>query len=151
MKKFLAILSAVLLLILSSCSNQVSQTNNSTDPDILTDKIESIQEKEETESSYKAKETVLPETEMSTINLMEKLTDIDGVISVTKQSFSNQINGALAYKVLYETQNGKLSADVVLPKDYHLTNKNYTVIIYFPQLNITIEELASKYALKISS
>lgn len=30
---------------------------------------------------------------------------------------------------------------------YHLANKNYTVLIYFPQLNITIEELASKYAL----
>ena len=78
---------------------------------------------------------------------MEKLEDIDGVISVTKQIFSRQIKGAVAYKVLYESENGKLAADVVLPDDYAKENKNYTVLIYFPQVGTYIESLASNYAL----
>ena len=147
MKKILAILSAILLLILPSCNNQSPKSDNPTDTSPLTGITEISTQKEKNEESTEPQESTPEDIEKNKINSMEKLTDIEEVISVTKQSFSTQTNYALAYKVLYETQNGKLSADVVLPKDYTLSNKNYPVLIYFPQLNISIDELASKYAL----
>lgn len=82
------------------------------------------------------------------VNTMEKLADTDGVIAVTKQSFSKQIKGAVAYKLLYESANGKLAADVVLPDDYTNENKQYPVLIYFPEIVASpIDTLAENYAL----
>lgn len=78
------------------------------------------------------------------IDSIEELTEIDDVISVTNLSFSSQINGALAYKVLFNSADGKLSADVVLPKDY--TRKNHPVLIYFPETTASIDNLAINYA-----
>jgi len=118
------------MLILTACNNQPSMDNN-------------------TDISEQPKEEQQPDApkETNPINSMEKLTDVDGVISVTKQTFSKQINGAVAYKVMYETEYGKIAADVVLPDDYTNENKQYTVLIYFPQVRTYIESLASNYAL----
>lgn len=79
----------------------------------------------------------------ATVDTMEKMVDIDGVLSVTMQAFSQQIDGAVAYKVLYENANGKLAADVVLPRDY--AEETHTVLLYFPEVGINIDALAQLY------
>jgi len=126
MKKYALILTLLMLMAVVSCNKQTtqSQTQDGTSTD---DREISVTEK------------------TNPISSMEKLTDANGVISVTKQSFSVPIDGAVAYKVLYETENGKLSADVVLPDDY--LDKSYTVLIYFPEVRTYIETLATNYAL----
>lgn len=135
MKKYITLICLFLLLSLVACGNQGSNAETTTDD---TTQLEQPTVNEET--------TELTE-QKNPIDSMEKLSDVEGVISVTKQSFSRKINGAVAYKVLYETSYGKLSVDVVLPEDYAMENKNYTVLIYFPQIGIDIESLASNYAL----
>lgn len=80
------------------------------------------------------------------VDTMEQLTDVEGVLSVTGQTFSYSIRGAVAYKVLYESENGKLAADVVLPDDYYKEEKTYPVLIYFPQIGFYVENLATDYA-----
>ncbi len=83
----------------------------------------------------------------NSIDTIEKMINVDGVISIKKQNFSSRIKGAVAYKILYESQNGKLAADVVLPEDYSEENKNYKVLIYFPEISTYIDSLAVSYAL----
>ena len=132
MKKYIALICAIFMLLLTACNNQPppteTPTGTPTQPEQPTDNSPSPEEKNH-------------------INIMEKLTEVDGVLSVTKQNFSSQINGAVAYKILYESENGRLAADVVLPGDYVNENKHYPVLIYFPQVGTQIESLASNYAL----
>ena len=135
MKKYIALICAILMLLLTACNNQTPPDETPTDAP--------TQSEQPTDNV----ETTPPLEEKNPISTMEKLADVDGVISVTKQTFSQQIKGAVAYKVLYESENGKLAADVVLPDDYAKENKNYTVLIYFPQIGTYIESLASNYAL----
>ena len=79
------------------------------------------------------------------IDTMEMLKNVDGVISVTEQSFESDVQGAVAYKVILETGNGKLAADVVLPIDY--TSEKYNVLLYFPDVKTFLDALARNYAL----
>ncbi len=134
MKKIMLLFCACVMMFLGACNN-----SNVTDP---TNEVPTTNEK----TKEKNTETATPE-EKKKIDTMEKMEDIAQVISVTKQSFEGQIKGAVAYKVLYETTNGKLSADVVLPSDYANEGKQYTVLIYFPQVGTYIDSLASGYAL----
>ena len=106
MKKYIALICAIVMLLLTACNNQTPPTETPTDTP--------AQSEQPTDNS----ETTPPAEEKNPINTMEKLVDLEGVISVTKQTFSQQIKGAVAYKVLYESENGKLAADVVLPDDY---------------------------------
>ncbi len=135
MKKYIAIFCVILMLLLTACNNQTPPAENPTDKPT------------QSEQPIDNGETIPPLEEKNSITTMEKLADIDGVISVTKQPFSSQIKGAVAYKVIYESTNGKLAADVVLPDDYTSEKKQYTVLIYFPQIGTYIESLASNYAL----
>lgn len=140
MKKYIRLLCACagILLVLSwtACTNQPPpHAETSTDSPTPSER-----------PNESGASTSAPE-EKNTINTMEKLAEVDGVISVTEQTFSSQIKGAVAYKVLYESVNGKLAADVVLPDDYANESKHYTVLIYFPQMETYIESLASNYAL----
>lgn len=135
MKKYMALIGAMLMLLFTACNNQTMSQETSTAPH---------SQSEQTTNNNEP--TPLPEKK-NPINTMEKLVDVDGVVSVTQQTFSQPIKGAVAYKVLYESENGKLAADVVLPDDYAKENKNYTVLIYFPQTGTYIESLASNYAL----
>lgn len=98
----------------------------------------------DSEQTTKADEVTPIPTE-KTVDTMEDLTKVNGVVSVAKQTFSSNINGAVAYKVIYESENGKLSADVVLPKNY--ADKNHSVLIYFPETRTDIESLARDFAL----
>lgn len=135
MKRSLSLLCASLILLLTACAQQA--------PSVLP--TDTPAQSEHAEQPTDGDATSPPE-EKNPINTMEKLADVDGVISVTKQSFSNPIKGAVAYKVLFESENGKLAADVVLPDDYAEENKSYTVLIYFPQVNTFVDSLATNYA-----
>ena len=145
MKKYLVLICAVLMLMLAACNNQVVN---------IDDVTESVADGEDTETVASTQSEKItdnteadPQPVKKDITSMENLTKVDGVRSVAKQTFKSQINGAVAYKVLYESENGKLSADVVLPTDYNSENKKYPVLIYFPQITMPIETLASYYAL----
>ena len=136
MKKIIALFCAVLMLVLTACKEPLA-----------------VEETTSTEQIPQAVTTLpadtgeeIPEIKES-IDTMEKLAEVDGVLSVTQLEFSNPTPGAVAYKLLYETENGKLHADVVLPADYADPNKQYTVLLYFPDVGIGIEELASDYAM----
>ena len=135
MKKTISLIITILVLLLTSCNDAIPPISES--------------------STFIPTPTELPESSSITIspektnpiNSMERLVDVGGVVSVTKQSFSNQIKDAVAYKVLFETDSGKLASDVVLPVDYAEENKSYPVLIYFPQVGTNIDALASNYAL----
>ena len=168
MKKYIALFFAILALFLTACSTPPAGGAEDTSDTLsveesthaATEATEAEVTSEQTDTAPLSTEeaisepttetpttealTLVPEKDNS-ISSMEKLTLVDGVISVKKQTFSTQIKGAVAYKVIYESENGKLAADVVLPNDYK--NKNYPVLIYFPQVGTYIESLASNYAL----
>lgn len=135
MKKYQALFCVLFMLLLTACHNQISPAEIPTDTPARS------------EQPTDSRDTTPSPKEKNSINTMEKLTEVAGVISVTRQNFSNQIKGAVAYKLLYESKNGKLAADVVLPDDYAEENKNYNVLIYFPQIGTYLESLASNYAL----
>ena len=78
MKKYIALICAILMLLLTACNNQTPSDETPTDAP--------TQSEQSTESS----ETTPPADEKNPINTMEKLADVDGVISVTKQTFSQQ-------------------------------------------------------------
>ena len=132
MRKYIALFFAVVMLFMTACNHQPPADSENS-------KGNQNQMEQPTDNSDTANK--------NPVTSMEKLTDVDGVISVAKQAFSMQIKGAIAYKMLYESDNGKLAADVVLPDDYTNENKQYPVLIYFPQVGINIDALASNYAL----
>ncbi len=105
MKKYLALLIAILMLILASGNNSTSISRAETSDDSVFSETPSWNE------------VTTSSEENNNINMMEKLTEIEDVISVTKPDFSNRIYGAVAYKVLFESNNGKLATNVVLPDD----------------------------------
>lgn len=125
MKKCLVALCIIAALLLTACSRaQPSQTSNAAGiPD-------------QTENA------ATPPEESHTIDTMAQMADIDDVLSVTAQSFSTSVSDVVAYRVLYQSANGKLAADVVLPSDYTQANRHYPVLIYFPEININIDSLA---------
>ncbi len=129
MKKYMALICVILLVLLTACNNQSSTPPTTDTP------------------SGNQGTTPPADEQKNPISSVEKLADVDGVIEVKKQTFSTQIKGAVAYKIIYESSNGKLAADVVLPDDYTDENKQYTVLIYFPQVTTYIDILASRYAL----
>lgn len=143
-----------ILFVFSACDGQTAPEKTPTETIVQSE--QSADDKEtipgetladtsaESEQSTDGKETI----EDKTIDTMEKMVGIDGVISVTSQTFTRDISGAVAYKVLYESENGKLAADVVLPADYFKVNKLYAVLIYFPEVGIDIDSLAYYFAQK---
>lgn len=82
------------------------------------------------------------------VSTVEELAEVEKVVSVTEQSFTEKIPDMVAYKVLYQATAGKLAVDVVLPSDYHEENKGYSVLLYFPEVNMDIDSLATKYGEK---
>ena len=108
MKKIIALICAALMLFLTACHHQAPS-----DTDTATDTLT------QSEVPTDSEETTFP-VEKNPIDTMEKLAEVDGVLSVTKLTFSTSIKGAVAYKVLYESVNGRLAADVALPDDYAL-------------------------------
>jgi len=132
MKKYFALICVFFVLVFVSCSNRTLPTEA-----IGENTIQTVE---------KGQSTTFPENN-SMIDTVEKLTNVDGVLSVTEQAVSSKIKGVVAYKILYESKNGKLSADVVLPVDYENEKSGYSVLVYYPQIATTIDSLASSYAL----
>ena len=136
MKKIIAFFCALLMLALTACKEP---------PEVeITTSTEQIPQAVTTLPADTGEE--VPEIKES-VDTMEKLAEVDGVLSVTQLEFSTPMPNAVAYKLLYQTENGKLHADVVLPADYADPNKQYTVLLYFPDVGIGIEGLASDYAM----
>ena len=129
-KRIFSLLLAILFLFLTACGQK-------TDPDAQT-----TPDAEVTTPADGA-----GEAPTSPINTMERMTELDGVISVTKQVIPGNVKQAVAYKMIYESENSKLVADVVLPEDYTNPYRQYTVLIYFPDHSINIAQLALAYAL----
>ena len=124
MKRIVALLCACFILCLAACGHTESDQPDDTTP------TETVGE-----------QTNEPE-QQNTVRTMEDMVDVDGVTAVTAQSFSQPTEGVVAYKISYETTNGKLVADVVLPNDY--VDTNYPVLLYFPEIgNINIDALAA--------
>lgn len=136
MKKIIAFLCAILMLLLTACK-EPSEVETTPLPE-TTPQVETTTPSDEGGDTPEVKEP---------IDTMEKLAQVDGVLSVTQQEFAAPKTKAVAYKLLYETENGKLHADVVLPADYADPNKQYTVLLYFPDVGISIDGLASDYAI----
>ena len=117
MKRYIALICVALILLLCACNKE--------EPPSKTE--ETLQS---TKSTTTAAVTTAPQIQ-NPINRMEKMTQLDDVISVSKQAFSTNISGAVAYKVIYRSEHGQLSADVVLPEDYVKEYNRYPVLIYF--------------------
>ncbi len=125
MKKCLSVLCIIVMLFLAACNPPAPSTNPTLPPS----------------------PTPEPPPVVDPIETMEDLTELEDVISVTEQALSSQIAGAVAYKLLYTSENGRLAADIVLPEDYTNENKAYPVLIYFPEVRTYLDSLASQYAL----
>ena len=135
MKKYFILILALLMVLLVSCNKETIDNTDTTTKETT----------QTTQTTEFIETTPIPQEDI--IDTMEKLTQVDGVIDVTKQTFSSNVRGAVAYKLLYESVNGKLAADVVLPDDYSSDGRDYTVLIYFPQVKTFIETLATNFAL----
>lgn len=136
MRKYFVLILILFMVLLVSCNKETSNNTETSSKDTTQQAPQTTEHIE-----------ILTNTQEDDIDTMEKLTEVDGVIDIIKQTFSSQIRGAVAYKVLYESVNGKLSADVVLPVDYSDEGREYTVLIYFPQVKTFIETLATNFAL----
>ena len=132
MKKCCILLIAVMSLALTACQAPDS-----------TETIES-----ETETQSESTETT-KETEAippNTIDNMEKLIEVEDVISVTEETFAYGMSIAVAYKVLFRSGDTQMAADFVLPADYGENGKNYPILIYFPELPLTAYDLGVNFA-----
>lgn len=132
MKRYIALICVALILLLCACNKE--------EPPSKTE--ETLQS---TKNTTTAAVTTAPQIQ-NPINRMEKMTQLDDVISVTKQAFSTNISGAVAYKIIYGSEHGQLSADVVLPEDYVKEYNRYPVLIYFSDVKTYVDTLAADYA-----
>lgn len=139
MKKTLLTLTLCLAMVLTACStgDEPSETNGTTDAPNQTT----------TATTQSTPETAPPSEPVTNTGSMEDLTDIEGVISVEKLEFTGEIIDAVAYKVLFESDGLKIQSDFALPADYANPNKNYPVLLYFPEISFLAEDLAARYAL----
>ncbi len=87
--------------------------------------------------------TILAEEEK--IRLIEDMTEIDGVLSVTKlDEFCTSAESA--YKVDFEIDGLKRYAEIALPNDY--TEKTYPAVLYFPDVGHDVHYLIDNFAKK---
>ena len=139
MKKTIALLCAILMLLMTACNNssEEGKTLPQTTPQV---EITTPSEKEgEKEEGSKTQEPV---------NTMERMTEVEGVLSVEKQKFSTTVKQTIAYKMVYESEYGKLAADVILPEDYTSPYRQYSVLIFYSDAGAGISELAYLFALR---
>lgn len=137
MKRTIALLCTILMLLMTSCNKSPEETTTLPETTPQVENTTPIEEEGEKEEVPKPQEPV---------NTMERMTEVEGVLSVEKQTFSVVIKQAVAYKMIYESEHGKLSADIILPEDYTSPYRQYSVLIYFPDIGFDIETLAVAYA-----
>lgn len=113
-------------MVLTACGNSQPVSNNNT-----TTIAESI-------------ETTMP-TEEEKISSIEDMTEIDGILSVTKLvEFCTPDESA--YKVDFEINGLKRYAEIALPNDY--AEKAYPAVLYFPDIGYGVNYLVDNFAKK---
>ena len=113
-------------MVLTACGNSQPVSNNNT-----TTIAESI-------------ETTMP-TEEEKISSIEDMTEIDGILSVTKlDEFCTPDESA--YKVDFEINGLKRYAEIALPNDY--AEKAYPALLYFPDIGYGVNYLVDNFAKK---
>ncbi len=101
----------------------------------------------QTQTTEGSTEPALPSAPVEkSIDRMEDLAGTEDIISVEKIKFSSNINGAVAYRVLFESEGVQLEANFALPGDYTRSGKNYPVLLYFPEVPVHVDNLATFYA-----
>lgn len=138
MRKTIALLCAVLMLLLTACSS--TPVTETTPPAETTPQIETTTPADGGEDA--------PKVINGLINTMERMTEVEGVLSVEKQTFLATIKQAVAYKMIYESEYGKLSADIILPENYTSPYRQYSVLIFYSDTNAGLSELAYLFALR---
>lgn len=142
MKKTMLTLILCLALAVTGCSSENKTDGTAAGTDGTTFKTES-----QTQTTESSTEPIPPNTPAEkSINRMEDLTGTEDIVSVEKVKFTNKISDAVAYKVLFESEGVKLEANFALPDDYMRSGKNYPVLLYFPEVSIPVDNLATLYA-----
>ena len=139
MKRTIALLCAILMLLMTACNK--SPEEGTTLPE-TTPQVENTTPIEEEGEKEKLKKPQDP------VNTMECMTEVEGVLLVEKQTFLATIKQAVAYKMVYESEHGKLSADIILPEDYTSPYRQYSVLIFYSDAGAGISELAYIFALR---
>lgn len=138
MKETIALLCAIMMLLLTACNQSPEEVTT------LSETTPQVEATLPTEGNENGEE----ETPKSNtpVNTMERMTEVDGVLSVEKQTFLATIKQAVAYKMVYESEYGKLAADVILPEDYTSPYRQYSVLIYYSDTDTGRSELAHIFA-----
>ena len=74
---------------------------------------------------------------------VEKMTELDGVVSVVKNE-QESIDGCLAYDLVLDLDGVYLDAQIVMPQDYRY--KDYSTVLYFPETGLNYYNLRYLYA-----
>ncbi len=133
MKRTLCLLLAALLLTSTACSTAEMPENTS---DISPQSVQSEPTPQTTEEMTETKPSI-------TIESFPELIKLDSVVSVDEIKLSNY-KGFAAYEVIFESEGLNIQADIVAPDDY--AEKNYPVIFYIPDINITPEISVQRFA-----
>lgn len=139
MKRTIALLCAILMLLMTSCNKSPEEGTTLPETTSQVENTTPIEEEGEKEEAPKPQEPV---------NTMERMTEVEGVLSVEKQTFLATIKQAVAYKMVYESEHGKLSADIILPENYTSPYRQYSVLIFYSDTNAGLSELAYLFALR---
>lgn len=138
MKKLIAILMVLSSLLLFSCNSDAQEpTDLPTEP----------QESESATVEPTEKPTEEPtEQDENAIKTMEELVKHEDVVSVKEIILSDDLSFASAYTMIFESDELKIVAEIVLPRDYETKGEIYPVMFYFPTVGAPIESLARAYS-----
>ena len=86
------------------------------------------------------------DTQADRIATVEEMARIDGVLSVERLEFIDTVYGVVAYQLLCQGADGtQLAMEIILPDDYAEASMDYPVLLYYPQIGWTIDDLAISY------
>ena len=138
MKKLIAILMVLFSLLLLSCNSDAQEpTDLPTEP----------QESESATVEPTEKPTEKPtEQDENAIKTVEELAKHADVVSIKEISLPDDLSYAEAYTMIFKSDELKIVAEIVLPKDYAQTGTKYPVMFYFPTSVAPIENLVCAYA-----
>ncbi|MHB1154606.1 MAG: prolyl oligopeptidase family serine peptidase [Eubacteriales bacterium] len=127
MKKLIICLILVSMIILISCGNQFSESGN-----------EVISTTESTSE--------INNHEIISIESVEKLTELDYVVSVDKVELEYGNGEILSYKMCFLSDGLKLISYISVPADY--AEKDYPVLLYFPDVTTAYERIEKSFVSK---
>jgi len=135
MKRFVMIL-MILAMLLTSCAGQAGQNGPSNENPPLSG--EQGDQNDPSNGTPPSNETEAPGS-------VEDMTEIEGVLSVSKLTEFCTSN-ELAYKVEFEVDGLKRYVEIAMPKDYQ--EKDYPCVLYFPDVGYDVDFLVGQFAKK---